>query len=93
MSSIKNLNLIPKNEEFVDVIKNYRLSSKNLCYYICFCNTRGNSNYILNNFRKKMLSEEYLYILHINMFIFKQKFGCKSNLDQLYLLEELYNDY
>ena len=93
MSTIKNLNLIPKNEGFVDVIKNYRLSSKNLCYYICFCNTRGNSNYILNNFRKKMLSEEYLYILHINMFIFKQKYGCKSNLDQLYLLEELYNDF
>ena len=49
--------------------------------------------FILNSFRKKLLSEEYLYILHLNMFIFKQKFGCKSNLQQGQLLEEIYNDY
>ena len=47
---------------------------------------------MLNNFRQKLLSEELLYILHINMFIFKQRFGCKSNIEQNYLLEELYND-
>ena len=49
--------------------------------------------FILDNFRKKLLSEEYLYILHLNMFIFKQKYGCKSNLEQGHLLEEIYNDY
>ena len=47
----------------------------------------------MNDFRKKLLSEEYLYILHIYMFIFKQKYGCKSNLEQIYLLEDLYNDF
>ena len=93
ISSLKNLQLIPKNEEFANIIKNYRLSAKNICNYICSCDSRRSGNYILNNFREKLLSEENLYILHINMFIFKQKYGCKSTLSQLYLLEELYNDY
>lgn len=93
VTSVKNLQFIPKNEEFANIIKNYRLSAKSICNFICKCNSRGSGNYILNNFREKLLSEENLYILHINMFIFKQKYGCKSTLSQLYLLEELYNDY
>ena len=40
-----------------------------------------------------LLSEEYLYILHLNMCIFKQKYGCKSNLQKGHLLEEIYNDF
>ena len=89
-----NKHLINQNDnEFAKTIKISQLSLKILCNYIFICKSRGNNIYIIDNFRKKLLSEEYLYILHINMFIFKQKFGCKSNLEQVYLLEELYNDF
>jgi hypothetical protein len=76
------------------IIQNINLSPKIIWYYLCFCKkTNNNSINILNNFRKKLLSEEHLFILHFNMFIFKQKFGCKSNMDKINLLEELYNDF
>ena len=76
------------------IIHNINLSPKIILNYLCFCkNTNNNSISILNNFRKKLLSEEYLFILHFNMFIFKQKFGCKSNMDKINLLEEFYNDF
>ena len=91
MSSIKNINY--QDNEFIKMIQNSNLSFRNIFNYICSCKARGNGIYFLNNFRQKLLSEEYLYILHINMFIFKQRYGCKSNLEQLYLLDELYNDY
>ena len=92
-NSIKNTNYYPQKSKLVRIIKNYHLSPKIILNYICLCKTYRNRIYILNEFRNKLLSEEYLYILHINMFIFKQKFGCKSNLQQVYLLEELFNDY
>ena len=92
-NSIKNTNYYPIKSKLVRIIKNYHLSPKIIMNYICLCKTYKNRIYILNEFRNKLLSEEYLYILHINMFIFKQKFGCKSNLKQIYLLEELFNDY
>ena len=91
MSSFKNLNY--QDNEFVKMIQDDQLSIQKICNYICLCKTRSNSIYYLNNFRQKLLSEEYLYILHINMFIFKQRYGCKSHLEQLYLLDELYNDF
>ena len=75
------------------MIQDDQLSVQKICNYICLCKKRSNNIYFLNNFRQKLLSEEYLYILHINMFIFKQRYGCKSYLEQLYLLDELYNDY
>ena len=62
--------------------------------YLCLCREKeSNGINILNRFRRKLLSEEYLYILHLNMFIFKQKLGCKTHLDKINLLDELYNDY
>ena len=92
LSSIKKNNNY-NNSQFERTIQNSQLSLKSICNYIFLFKSKGNNVYILNNFRQKLLSEEYLYILHINMFIFKQKFGCKSNLEQLNLLEELYNDF
>jgi len=92
-NSIRNINYYPQKSKLVRIIKNYNISPKVILNYICLCKTYRNRIYILNEFRNKLLSEEYLYILHINMFIFKQKFGCKSNLKQVYLLEELFNDY
>ena len=93
MSSIKNLNEQEKNTRFIKIIQNNKITPKNICNYICLCKNKENSIYMLKNFRQKLLSEEYLYLLHINMFIFKQKFGSKSNLEQISLLEELYNYY
>ena len=93
ISTIKKYNNHDSNNQFEKTIQDYQLSLKNICNYIFLCKNRENNIYLLNNFRKKLLSEEYLYILHINMFIFKQKFGCKSVLEKIYLLEELYNDY
>ena len=76
------------------IIQNINLSPKIIWYYLCICKkTNNNSINTLNKFRKKLLSEEYLFILHFNMFIFKQKYGCKSNLDKINLLEEFYNDF
>ena len=91
-NSIKNFNHQDSNNNFIKAIQNQNLSTKNICNYICLLNNKDNNFYMLNNFRQKLLSEELLYILHINMFIFKQRFGCKSNIEQNYLLEELYND-
>ena len=88
---VKNINQ-PKSK-LVSIFQNYEITPKNIFNYICLCKEDENNIYILNKFKNKLLSEEYLYILHINMFIFKEKFGCKSNLQQELLLEELYNDY
>ena len=90
-SPLKNLNY-HENFKFVRIVKNLKLTPKKILDYTCLCN-HVSDIFILDNFRKKLLSEEYLYILHLNMFIFKQKYGCKSNLEQGHLLEEIYNDY
>ena len=83
-----------QNQKLTYVIKNINLSPKTILNYLClFRKNENNGVTVLNNFRHKLLSEEYLYILHLNMFIFKQKFGCKSNTEKINLLEELYNDY
>ena len=93
-NSFKNLNYPEVSNKFIKTIQEHNLSAKQLWKYFCVCNnTYGNNIYALNNFRNKLLSEEYLYILHINMFIYKQKYGCKSFLERVSLLEELYNDY
>ena len=86
----KNNNNNNKKQSFELELK---ITPKNIFNYICLCKEDENNIYILNKFKNKLLSEEFLYILHFNMFIFKEKFGCKSNLQQELLLEELYNDY
>ena len=80
------------NNNFIKAIQQYKLTKKIICNYICLFNNRENNIYMLKNFRQKLLSEEFLYIMQINIFIFKQKFGCRSHLEQPELLEELYND-
>ena len=75
------------------MVQNIKWTPRLFFDYLCLCRIKEkNYVYILNKFRHKLLSEEYLYILHLNMFIFKQKLGCKSNLEKNNLLEELYND-
>ena len=84
----------PRQTRMTRIIQNINLSPTIIWYYLCICkNTNNNSINTLNKFRKKLLSEEYLFILHLNMFIFKQKYGCKSNMDKINLLEEFYNDF
>ena len=62
--------------------------------YLCLWRKSGNNGIReMCNFRKKLLSEEYIYILHLSMLIYKRKFGCKSILDKAGILEELYYDY
>jgi len=89
--NIKHSNYQESNN-LIKIIKNVQFTPKRFWDYVCLCNHMSDI-FILDNFRKKLLSEEYLYILHLNMFIFKQKYGCKSNLKQGHLLEEIYNDY
>jgi len=87
------INLNQQKSKLVTIFQNFELTPNNIFNYICLCKEDKNNIYVLNKFKNKLLSEEYLYILHINMFIFKEKFGCKSNLQQELLLEELYNEY
>ena len=82
-----------KESKFVKIVQNIDLTQKMFWKYLCLCRDTNNNINILNKFRHKLLSEEYLYILHLNMFMFKQKFGCKSILEKINLLEELYNDF
>ena len=93
-NSLKFEDSAKQNNDFVKIVQNIKLSLDNIWRYLCICRTKKNDGInMLNKFRHKLLSEEYLYILHLNMFIFKQKLGCKSNLEKVNLLEELYNDF
>ena len=93
-SSVKKDYSNKHTNKFSRIIVNTRLTPIIIWDLLCMCReNKNNSINILNNFRHKLLSEEYLYILHLNMFIFKQKLGCKSNLEKNYLFEELYDDY
>ena len=67
---------------------------KNFWKYLCLCQ-KSNKNHIrlITNFRKRLLSEEYLYIAHLSLNIFKRKLGLKLFLDKKDLMEELYYDY
>ena len=67
---------------------------KNFWSYFCFC-TKNNSNILtkMSLFRKKLLSEDYIYLLHLNMIVYKKKFEKKSIQDKKGLLEELYYSY
>jgi len=83
-----------QNNNLSKIIQNINWSKKIFFNYLCMYKKKSNNDVnILNNFRCKLLSEEYLYILHFNMFIFKNKFGCKTNIEAINLMEELYNDY
>ena len=79
---------------FSKIVQNIEWSPSTIFNFLCICRkSKKNGMYLLNILRHKLLSEEYLYILHFNMLVFKQKFGCKSNLEKISLLDELYNDY
>jgi hypothetical protein len=83
----------PENK-FSKIVQNIKWTPLIIFNYLCICRTsKSNGINLLKVLRHKLLSEEYLYILHFNMLVFKQKFGCKSNLEKMSLLEELYNDY
>ena len=77
------------NADIDDIMK-----LKNFWSYFCFC-TKNNSNVLtkMSLFRKKLLSEDYIYLLHLNMIIYKKKFEKKSIQDKKGLLEELYYSY
>ena len=93
-NTLKKDNTTKKNNNLSKIIQDVKWSRQILFNYLCLCKkNKKNEIIILNKFRRKLLSEEYLYILHFNMFIFKNKFGCKSGVEQINLIEELYNDY
>lgn len=93
-NSMKCEHSTKQTNRFTKIVQNINWSPKMFFNYLCLCSSSENNGIsLLNKFRHKLLSEEYLYILHFNMLIFKQKFGCKSSLEKMNLLEELYNDY
>ena len=93
-SQIKNENTNKQINQFTRIIQEINWTPKSFWSYLCLCRLKEKDGInILNKFRHKLLSEEYLYILHFNMFIFKQKLGCKSYLEKTNLLEELYNEF
>ena len=62
--------------------------------YLCFWKkNKYNGINMMYNFRKRLLSEENLYLSQLNLLIFKKKLGCKTTLDLKSLMEELYYDY
>ena len=93
-NSVKYMNSLKEKEnKFAKILQNIRWTNSLFLKYLCLCRENDNNINSLNKFRHKLLSEEYLYILHLNMFMFKQNYGCKSLLEKMNLLEELYNDY
>ena len=92
--SIKPEHSAKPGNKFSKIVQNIKWTPLIIFNYLCICRkSKSNGINLLNILRHKLLSEEYLYILHFNMLVFKQKFGCKSNLEKMSLLEELYNDY
>jgi hypothetical protein len=92
--SIKPEHSAKPGNKFSKIVQNIKWTPLLFFKYLCFCRkSKSNGINLINVLRHKLLSEEYLYILHFNMLVFKQKFGCKSNLEKMSLLEELYNDY
>ena len=61
-------------------------------YFLSLCNNKKKINgvYILDVFRKKLLSEEHLYRAHINLYSLEKYFGMeKENFDILELYKNL----
>jgi hypothetical protein len=59
--------------------------------FFCACNKRTENNInLINNFRNKLLSEEHLYKIHINLYLLERIF----EIDEHYKFEanELYNN-
>ncbi len=82
-----------ESNKFIGLEK-YELTIKTLLNYLClYRKNENNMVKMMYNFRKKLLSEEYFYIMQLSLIIYKRKFGCKSNLDKKNLIEELYYDY
>ena len=82
-----------ESNKFIGLEK-YELTTKTLLNYLClYRKNENNMVKMMYNFRKKLLSEEYFYIMQLSLIIYKRKFGCKSNLDKKNLIEELYYDY
>ena len=73
--------------------KSMKIKTKVFWNYFCFWNNNKNPIKLMSLFRKKLLSEEYLYIIHLRLLIFKRIFESKSSLDVKGLIEELYHNY
>ena len=73
--------------------KSMKIKTKIFWNYFCFWKNNKNPIKMMSLFRKKLLSEEYLYIIHLRLLIFKRIFESKSNLDVKSLIEELYHNY
>ena len=89
-----SLNNNNNNTKLLNVEK-YIIFTPKICWnYLCLCRDNDNNGIrAMSNFRKKLLSEEYIYIMHLSLLIYKRKFGCKSILDKNGILDELYYDY
>ena len=73
--------------------KDGMLTTETFLNYLCLCGTSKNNGVRrMRDFRKRLLSEEYIYIIHLNLLALKKKFGCKTMLDLKSLMEELYYD-
>ena len=48
--------------------------------FFCVCNKRTENNInLINNFRNKLLSEEHLYKIHINLYLLERIFEIDEN--------------
>ena len=82
------------NKNTFNIEKDSILTTKILLNYLCLCKKdKNNGIRIMSDFRKRLLSEEYLYIVHLSLLIFKKNLESKSNLEKNNLMEELYHDY
>ncbi len=99
ISALKNIfqnklnNVLPDNKQdtYYDIIWEKRLNFFNFLRFICSCfKNNGNKIYFLYSFRNKLLSEEHLYKVHINLFLLEKIF----QIDEAYKLNtyELYNN-
>ena len=85
--------MLPENKQdtYFDIILEKKLNFANFLRFICTCfKNNGNKIYFLYNFRNKLLSEEHLYRVHINLFLLEKIF----QIDEAYKLNtnELYNN-
>ena len=59
--------------------------------FFCVCNKRTENNIkLINNFRNKLLSEEHLYKIHINLYLLQRIFEIDENYK--FEINELYNN-
>jgi hypothetical protein len=84
--------VIPEKQDFT--LSNFLEKKTNFFVFFkffCACNKRTENNInLINNFRNKLLSEEHLYKIHINLYLLERIF----EIDEHYKFEinELYNN-